>query len=59
MNKYNIINNTISGFYVVKGFYIDYEGGLGVEYPSVKQRLILTRTEHPKYVEEFDQIVKS
>lgn len=45
-----IINQNISGFYIVKGFYIDYEGGMGLDIPKVKQRLILSRTEHPKFV---------
>lgn len=49
-----MINQQLSGFYIVKGFYIDYEGGVNINEPVVKQRLILTRTEHPKYVKVPD-----
>jgi hypothetical protein len=43
-----IINMFISGFYVLKGFHIDFVGPSAGNQPIVTQRLILSRTEWPK-----------
>lgn len=43
-----ILNEFISGFYVLKGFHLDYVGPSAGNGPLIQQRLILTRTEWPK-----------
>jgi hypothetical protein len=43
-----ILNEFISGFYVLKGFHLDYVGPSDGNPPVIQQRLILTRTEWPK-----------
>lgn len=43
-----IINKFISGFYVIKGFDIDFIGPSSGNPAIIKQRLLLTRTEWPK-----------
>lgn len=43
-----VLNEFISGFYVLKGFHLDYIGPSDGNSPIIQQRLILTRTEWPK-----------
>lgn len=45
-----ILNGFISGFYVLKGFYIDFTGPSIGNPPIISQRVVLTRTEYPKNI---------
>lgn len=56
-----IVNNFLSGFYIVKGFYIDHMGPRLGNPSYIRQRVILTRTEWPKsiFVTDKDNAIVS
>ena len=45
-----IVNNFLSGFYIIKGFNIDYMGPREGNPPYIRHKVILTRTEWPKSI---------